>query len=368
MTAREKTKVLVVDDSALARKVVTAGLVASGEIDVIATAANGLAALEQLAFLQPDIVLLDMEMPVMDGFQTLKQIRKRYKTLPVVVFSTLTERGARATMDALAAGANDYMCKPTGVGALQGALEMIRDVLAPKLQSLSARRAPAGVPAAAAAQQSASSHGAPAALGVEARGAVTAIAIGCSAGGPQALELVIPALPRDLGVPVFVVQHMPAMFVTVLAGRLDAASELRVAVAGQRVVVQPNHVYLAPGDQHLELVKDAGGLRTALNVGPAENGCRPAVDRLFHSAAAAYGKGLLAIVLTGMGQDGTAGSREVRRLGGHVWVQDEASSVVWGMPGSVVKAGFAERICGLRELAPALVRAVRARPAPGRSG
>jgi two-component system chemotaxis response regulator CheB len=351
-----KTRVLLVDDSAIVRKVVSEGLIASGTMDVVGTAPNGKVALEKLEFLAPDIVLLDLEMPVLGGIETLKALRKRFKSLPVVVFSTITERGAQATLDALSAGANDYMCKPSGPGNLQASVNMIRDVLAPKLRALALRaqlgRGASPAPAKVQAPP-------PPLSALPSSAPIDAIAIGCSVGGPQALDVLIPALPKDLGVPVFIVQHMPAIFTTALASRLAGSSQVRVVEATDGMAIAPGTVYLAAGEHHLLVTRSGPSLVLTLDRGPAENGCRPAVDPLFRSAAAIYGSRLLSLVLTGMGMDGTLGAADVRRAGGRVWAQDEASSAIWGMAGSVVRAGLAEKVCRLSSLASEIARATR---------
>jgi two-component system chemotaxis response regulator CheB len=231
---------------------------------------------------------------------------------------------------------------------------VIRGVLAPKLRGLCAKRSHAGrIPPAD--PQNRSIPPPPPISNAE----VEAIAIGTSVGGPQALSVVIPALPKTLDAAVLIVQHMPALFTKQLAERLAASAALNVVEATAGMPIERGTVYLAPGDHHMLVSTLAGRPCISLNQGPLENGCRPAVDVLFRSAATAYGPTLLAVIMTGMGSDGTAGAREVRRTSGRVWAQDEASSSIWGMAGSVVKAGLAERIVRLDALANDLTRIAR---------
>ncbi|HET9934663.1 MAG TPA: chemotaxis response regulator protein-glutamate methylesterase [Polyangiaceae bacterium] len=356
MKADRKIRILVVDDSALVRKIVTDALNGEGDMEVVGVASNGKIALEKLEFLKPDAVVLDLEMPEMDGLTTLKRLRKDFRLLPVVVFSTLSERGAKITLDALTAGASDYLCKPSGTGSLAASKDLLHGVLAPKLRALALRNvavAPRNAPAAPAPS--------PMPAMVPARRVnepIEAICIGCSAGGPQALAEVIPKLPASLGVPVMVVQHMPPLFTKFLAERLAQTAKLRVIEAADGMSVEGGSVYVARGGEHMRIVLRGARPVLVLDTGELEHGCRPAVDPLFRSAAALYGQHLLAVVMTGMGVDGTQGARAVQKAGGRVWAQDEQSSAVWGMAGSVVKAGVVERIFKLSALAEDLARSV----------
>ncbi|MFZ5889687.1 MAG: protein-glutamate methylesterase/protein-glutamine glutaminase [Myxococcota bacterium] len=357
MNLERKIRVLVVDDSALVRKIVTDSLNAEGDMEVVGVASNGKIALEKLEFLKPDIVVLDLEMPELDGLSTLKRLRKDFRQLPVVVFSTLSERGAKITLDALSAGASDYLCKPSGTGSLAASKDLLHGVLAPKLRALALRSLsvktvvaqPKLAPVISAAPPRPHSND-----------PIELVCIGSSAGGPQALADVIPKLPRTLGVPVLIVQHMPVLFTKLLAERLAQTAQLRVVEASDGMSVEPGCVYVARGGEHMRIAARAGRTSITLDSGEPENGCRPAVDPLFRSAAALYGRGLLAVVMTGMGTDGTIGAREVRNQGGRIWAQDEESSAVWGMAGSIVKAGLADRIFKLSTLAEDLARAVEA--------
>ena len=342
-----RIRVMVVDDAVVIRKILTDALAADPDIEVVGTAANGKIALGKLDQLRPDLVTLDVEMPEMDGLQTLREIRKVKPRLPVIMFSTLTSRGGAATLDALSAGASDYVCKPANVGSVTTAMARIREELIPKVKALCGRPAAAATPALAGPVRVA----APPAV----RRPVEAVVVGVSTGGPNALAEVMPMLSPSLGVPILIVQHMPPVFTKLLAERLAARCPLPVveATAGETIV--PNKVYVAPGDFHMTV-----NLRRqiTLDQSPPENSCRPAVDVLFRSAAAVYGPGTLAVVLTGMGSDGAIGAAAVRKAGGGVVVQDEATSAVWGMPGAVARAGLAEQMIPLRDVAHTIARRV----------
>ena len=360
MKPERKVRVLVVDDSALVRKVVGDALNGEADMEVVGVAANGKIALEKLEFLKPDVVVLDLEMPEMDGLTTLKRLRKEFRHLPVVVFSTLSERGAKITLDALSAGASDYLCKPSGTGSLAASKDILHNVLAPKLRALALREMANNVQAT---KQGKPAVASPVAS-LQPRGAnhepVDIVCIGSSAGGPQALAEVIPKLPGSLGVPVLIVQHMPPLFTKFLAERLAQTAKLKVVEAEDGMGIQAGTVYVARGGQHMRVASRAGRALLTLDEGELENGCRPAVDPLFRSAAAQYGRRRLAVVMTGMGSDGTRGAREVQAAGGRIWAQDEQSSTIWGMAGSIVKAGLADRVFKLSSFPEDLSRFIEA--------
>ncbi|WP_104105544.1 chemotaxis response regulator protein-glutamate methylesterase [Nocardioides sp. 616] len=346
-------RVLVVDDSAPVRRLVTVALEIDPDIQVVGRAVDGRDALAQVKALKPDVVTLDIEMPVVDGLQALARLRERYPRLPVIMFSTLTARGAAKTLEALTLGASDFVLKPTTTGSVAESVREVHDQLVPRIKGLVGvyrMFAPGSTHAGPqpAALTSLAAAGAPAAT-------PEVLLVGASTGGPDALNQLLPALPGDLAVPVVVVQHMPPVFTTMFAARLDRVCALEVHEAGEGDVLRPGHVYVAPGGRHLALVACAEGARTALLDTPPENFCRPAVDVLFRSAAAVYGPRVLALVMTGMGQDGAAGSHAVALRSGRVLAQDEASSVVWGMPGAVVHAGLATEVLALDALAPRLI-------------
>jgi two-component system chemotaxis response regulator CheB len=351
-----RTRVLVVDDAVVVRRIVTDAIGAAPGLEVVGTAPNGRIALSKIEQLNPDLVTLDIEMPEMDGIATLTEIRARYPRLPVIMFSTLTERGAAVTMEALLRGANDYVTKPANVGSVAQAKHAIREQLVPKIHALCGTRRPTPRPLPTAPASR------PATTPPRARresGVVDAVVIGVSTGGPNALAALVPALPADLGVPVLIVQHMPPMFTRLLAERLDAHAPLSVAEATDGEVVRPGRVLIAPGDRHLEVRRRGTDVRAALTQGPPENSCRPAADVLFRTAAATWGERVLGVVLTGMGYDARRGAEHIRHAGGHVLAQDRASSVVWGMPGAVVQAELADAELPLAAIADEVVRRVQ---------
>ena len=386
--------VLVVDDSVVIRRLITDALGEDPEIRVVGTAPNGRVAMTKIDQLRPDLVTLDIEMPVMNGLETLRAIRALYPRLPVIMFSTLTAAGATATLDALAAGASDYVTKPANVGSIAESIRSVREQIIPRIHALAARRGltalrrplapPVGPPPLKTAPPPATTRpvagpagpaGPPASLAPTAppagarpartvhTGRIDVITIGCSTGGPDALARVVKAFPANLAVPVLVVQHMPPVFTKMFADRLDRTAALTVVEAGNDMPVKPGTIYIAPGDFHMEVQRRGTDVIIRLNTGPPENFCRPAVDPLFRSVAKTYGGATLAVVLTGMGQDGKRGAETLRAAGAEVVVQDEASSVVWGMPGAIAGAGLANAVLPLDDIAHHVVT----RSAGGRS-
>ncbi|QDW62436.1 chemotaxis response regulator protein-glutamate methylesterase [Oerskovia sp. KBS0722] len=347
-------RVLVVDDSVVIRRLVTQTLERDPEITVVGTAADGRLALAKVEQLEPDLITLDIEMPVLDGIETVRALRAAGRRMPVIMFSTLTERGAGATLDALTAGATDYVTKPSGTGSVQTALERVGLELVPKIKALvpGARRPVAARPGGAVAST------VPTTRRAAPRRPVRAVVVGSSTGGPDALRRVFSAIREPLPVPVLVVQHMPPVFTRQLAERLDREGPTTVVEAVGGEILAPGHAYLAPGGRHLEVVRRGSSLATAVTDGPPVNFTRPSVDVLFRSAVQVLGGDLLALVLTGMGSDGRDGAGAVAGAGGHVVAQDEASSVVWGMPGAVVTAGHAHQVLPLDHLARAVVSAI----------
>jgi two-component system chemotaxis response regulator CheB len=342
---------MVVDDSVVVRKIVTDVLSSDPDIEVVATAVNGRIAVGKVEQLKPDLITMDIEMPEMNGIEAVRAIRATRNRVPIVMFSTLTERGASATLDALAAGANEYVTKPANVGSVSQSMESVRAQLIPKIKALTGRPV-TGVPVAAAPPPVPRVPVARSAPGKK----PAVLVIGSSTGGPEALAQVLPKLPAALPVPVLLVQHMPPVFTRQFAQRLDRLSPLRVVEAADGSPLVPGTVHLAPGDHHLVVRATGRGLQTGLTQGPPENFCRPAVDPLFRSAVAAYDGAVLAVVLTGMGSDGRNGAAEIRAAGGTVLVQDQASSVVWGMPGAIAQAGLADEILPLDRIPDAINR------------
>jgi two-component system chemotaxis response regulator CheB len=349
-----RIRVLIVDDSVVVRGVISSLLGEDPDIEVAGTAADGRIALEKLARTKPDVVLLDIEMPVMNGFETLKELRARDPRLPVIMFSSLTERGAAATLDALLLGANDYVPKPGGTAMrdAEAGKQAIREELIPKIKQFATTRlercaAQAAAPIPAATRRP------------TARQRIDVVAIGVSTGGPKALSLLLPMFVPGCPVPTLIVQHMPPMFTSHLADRLSSKFDLRVREGDDGRQLQPGHVYIAPGGHHMQIKRLGERVQVHLNEDLPENSCRPSADVLFRSVAAVYGAASLTVVLTGMGDDGLRGCRQLHELGGHILVQDEQSSVVWGMPGQVARAGLADEILPLDSLGAAISRRVR---------
>ncbi|EXG80947.1 protein-glutamate methylesterase/protein-glutamine glutaminase [Cryptosporangium arvum] len=377
-------KVLVVDDSVVVRRLIVDALSDDPGIEVVGTASNGRLALAKIEELKPDVMTLDIEMPVLDGIGTLKELRPKHKRLPVIMFSTLTANGASATLEALAAGATDYVTKPANVGSVRESIKSVREQLIPRIYALGPKQRPApgrpGLPPGRPGTAPPGRPGAPLAgrppLGAPAApsGGIRApmrpakskvpgqridvIAVGCSTGGPDALAKVVQGFPKDLPVPVVVVQHMPPIFTKMFADRLDRASAVKVVEATADIPLDAGTVYIAPGDKHLEVVRKGTSVLTKLHEGPPENSCRPAVDPLFRSVASVFGAHALTVVLTGMGQDGKKGCEVLARVGSEIVVQDEETSVVWGMPGAVAQAGLADVVLPLGSISDTLLARV----------
>lgn len=334
-------RVLVVDDSVTTRRALADALDGEDGFRLCASAPNGLLGLEQLNLSKPDIVVLDLEMPIVDGLEFLSRMRPDHPKLPVLVFSGSVGQANEATLEAMWRGASDYVLKPPGL-APASMLPFFRTELFPRLRALAeaapASRRTAEIPA----------RPLPA---VSAREPVPAIVVvGASTGGPRALSALLGGLPAGLPVPVVVVQHMPAEMTVFFADGLAHGCSMPVRIAQHGHVATAGTVWLAPGGRHLLLEGENGRARFVLGDGPEENACRPSVDPLFRSAAALFGSGVLATVLTGMGQDGLAGARAVVAAHGRVLVQDEASSVVWGMPGAIARAGLASAVVPLAQI------------------
>jgi two-component system chemotaxis response regulator CheB len=456
-------RILVVDDSVVIRKLLTATFSDVPGMEVVATASLGRIALAKIPQVQPDVVILDVEMPEMDGIETLRRIRKDAPLLPVIMFSTKTERGAVATIEALTCGASDYVTKPSNVGNVLLAMARVREEMVPKIQALTARARsetnrptnvplattplattaktttlplaaaalpisiltsdpasapgpvsssntlsipvpPAATPApakqplatttpintAATAKQPAATMILPAMPPAMAsrqtqvigrsdatvptpviadvhrranrpsllRHPVEIVAIGASTGGPNALAVMLTQLPADFAVPIVIVQHMLATFTRHFATRLSNQCQIRIAEATAGDALAPGCAYIARGDYHLLVERRAGRCYLVLNQDKVENFCRPAVDVLFRSVAHTYGPSALAVVLTGMGHDGMLGCTAIREAGGEVIVQDEPTSVVWGMPGFVARAGLANQVMPLDQLSAEVRRRV----------
>lgn len=350
-------RVLIIDDSAVVRGLVARWVEADPRLEVAATCSDGEQGVRKAGELQPELVVLDIEMPRMNGLDALPLILKAAPSARVIMASTLTRQGAEVTLRALSLGAADYAPKPEA-GRVAGA-ETYRKELLDKLVALSPVPRKTYTPAPAQVRPRSGSGAAPKLAPVSgARTVPSLIAIGSSTGGPQALRDVVSALPRDARAPIVIAQHMPKLFTAILAEHLTKCG-LPAAEARDGEIMKPGHIYLAPGDFHFTVSREGAQFKAHLNQSPPVNFCRPAVDPLFDSCAAAAGSGLLGVVLTGMGSDGREGARTILDAGGFVIAQDQATSVVWGMPGAVVEANLANQILPLKEIGPELSRRLK---------
>lgn len=337
--AQPTIKVMIVDDSAVVRGMMQRWLSPETDIEIIGVAFDGRDGVRMAGDRQPDIIVLDIEMPNLDGLSAIPQLLAACPRARILMASTLTKRNAEVTIKALALGATDYLPKPQ-TGQLAGAEEFRKDLIA-KIRALGAKRAARAAPA----------PSTPTRLAPRAASAVMAdaIVIGSSTGGPQALAKVLASLAPRTRLPIMIVQHMPPMFTAILADHLGSLTKLPSMEAKDGMPVRGGHIYVAPGDFHMRVVKRHGATVLTLDQQPSINFCRPAVDALFLSAAETYGAATLAVVLTGMGSDGKKGGEAIVARGGAVIAQDEATSVVWGMPGAV--APYAAAIKPLDEIA-----------------
>ncbi len=376
----KKVRVLVVDDTVLYRKVVSDVLAMIPEVEVVGTANNGKIALAKLEQLKPDLMTLDFEMPEMDGLATLLELQKIKSDVAVVMVSAHTSEGAAVTMKALERGAFDFIAKPDG-SSLEKNRQALLSQLKPVVQSVATRRllrpalagparpgvqGPAATPVrltpAVPPRPHLTSQPAMAAAPVrplQPAGRVAVVAIGISTGGPNALAEVIPRLPKNLRVPVVVVQHMPPVFTKALADSLDQKSLVKVVEAQGDERLEAGHVYIAPGGRQMKVVKKAAGEFLQLTDDPPENHCKPAADYLFRSVSSVYGNRALGVIMTGMGADGVKGLRLMKQQGAQVIAQDEESCVVFGMPMEAIKAGVTDVVMPLQQISAEIVNRVK---------
>lgn len=345
-------RILLVDDSSVVRRVLTDVISSDPQLEVAGTAPNGRIALDRIAQLKPDLVVLDIEMPEMDGLKALTELRKMNRRLPVIMFSTLTQRGGAATLDALALGADDYVPKERNTLGLAAAIDDLRRDLLPKIHALCSRDLPVEMPVTSHGRRATPEQKLP-----EHR--IDLIVVGVSTGGPDALGKMLSGIPGNLPVPMVMVQHMPPIFTRLLAERLTMKSAIPVKEASGNEHLVPGTIWLAPGGKHLSIVtkQDRLYLQTDEET-PPRNFCRPSVDVLFESAVRVAGAGTLGVVLTGMGKDGLQGCEAIREKGGQIIVQDQETSVVWGMPGAVAQAGIADVIKPVHEVSQEVMQRV----------
>lgn len=361
MSLPPRCRVLIVDDSAVVRQLLSEILAADPEIEVVGTASDPYVAREKIKLLKPDVLTLDVEMPRMDGLMFLHNLM-RLHPIPVVMISSLTQRGADTTLQALALGAVDFVSKPTL--DVQRGLRGFAEEIITKVKM--AARARVRVPErpllpASGSTGTQSAPGASALTAARARFRTTdrLIAIGASAGGTEALRVVLEGMPADAPA-VVITQHLPASFSAAFAERLDRHSAMAVREASDGEAILPGHAYIPKGGQHLRVIGDGARWRCRIDDGPAVNRHKPAVDVLFHSVAQTAGANAIGAILTGMGDDGARGLLAMRQAGARTLIQDEATAVVWGMPGAAHKLGAAEEIVPLERIAERLLTLARA--------
>ncbi|MGA7156960.1 MAG: chemotaxis response regulator protein-glutamate methylesterase [Acidobacteriaceae bacterium] len=356
----KRIRVLVVDDSVVIRRILSRLLSEDPAMEVVGFAANGSGALAQAARLQPDVITMDVEMPEMDGLAAVRALRSHGCTAAIIMCSTLTSRGARSTIDALMQGADDYVTKTSTISTTGDAVDELRQELLPKIKQFAIGRKP---------RRPLQAQGNPAPTACVPNSTITPhliqspriVAIGISTGGPAALLDLLPRFPREFRLPIVIVQHMPPVFTKQLAERLNEACQIEVLEAGENTALMPGRALLAPGDLHMRLNKTGDAVTVRLDHGERENSCRPSVDVLFESVAEVYGGHVIAVVLTGMGQDGLRGAEHLKQRGARIIAQNRETSVVWGMPGAIVKAGLADSVVPLEGVASAIMERVAIR-------
>ncbi|MEG2805067.1 chemotaxis response regulator protein-glutamate methylesterase [Stenotrophomonas sp.] len=355
MTHHGPCRVLIVDDSAVVRQMLTEILASDRDIEVVGTAADPLLAREKIKRLAPDVITLDVEMPRMDGLAFLENLM-RLHPLPVVMISSLTERGADTTLQALALGAVDFVSKPK-IDVARGLQGYAEEIIAKVKMAARSRVRTLARPITPRVTLDAVAPAAPP-RSIQFRTTDRLIAIGASAGGTEALRVVLEGMPADAPA-VVMTQHLPAAFSTPFAERLDRHSAMSVREATDGEAVLAGHAYLPPGGKHLRIIRDGARWRCRVDDGPAVNRHKPAVDVLFRSVAESAGGNAIGAILTGMGDDGARGLLELRNAGAPTLVQDEATSVVWGMPGAAYKLGAAEEMVPLERIAERLMALAR---------
>jgi two-component system chemotaxis response regulator CheB len=318
------------------RKLIADILKKDPEIEIIGQAVNGKEAIEKAKVLKPDVITLDIEMPEMDGISALKILKKELPQTKIIMFSSLTQEGAKATIEALSLGAYDFVPKPSTKSFLESVKKIENDLL-PKIKGITSSK-------------EIKSFKITPSQKLLKPGLFRILGIGVSTGGPQTLIEIFKGIPKNFPSPILIVQHMPPLFTKQLADRLDKISPLQVKEAEDGEAIKEGVVYIAPGDYHMEVVKENTQKYIKLHQGPPVNNCRPAVDVLFNSLAEIYNGSSLVLILTGMGRDGAEGAKKVKLKGGGVIAQDAQTSVVFGMPRAVIEAGLADEVLSLSEI------------------
>jgi two-component system chemotaxis response regulator CheB len=360
-----RLRILVVDDTVVYRKIVSDVLARIPGVEVVGTAANGRIALRKIEMLHPDLLTLDLEMPEIDGLAVLRELRQHAAPPGAIMLSAFTSQGASSTMAALELGAFDFVLKPNGSDPVVNAARLRADLTAKLDAYARARRTnsilppPTARPPVVAERHLPEAHPAPArtlrAPFPRCRD-VHAVVIGISTGGPRALTQMLPQLPANLAAPVLVVQHMPPLFTRSLAEDLDTRCQLRVQEASDGDPVIPGQILIAPGGRQMKVESEQGQVRIRITDDPPENSCRPSVDYLFRSAASVYGGNCLAVIMTGMGNDGTKGCRLLKERDAPLIAQDASTCVVFGMPREPIEQGLVDIVAPLDQIAPEIAR------------
>lgn len=336
-------RVLIVDDSSVVRRILKTVLLSDPDFNLVGAGCDGKEGIELALKLKPDLVILDVDMPIMNGLEVLAELKQQNPELPIIMFSSLVQKGSLITLDAISLGADDYYCKPS-TSSPEETIELLKKDLLPRMKAVFKKN-----------QSSSGVYDLPQAVKKIHKQVVKSVtpkilAIGISAGGPEALKVLLMALPSPLPVPAIITQHMPAGFTKSLADHLNSQTRHAVTEAVDGDTLVNGKFLLAPGDYHMVIEPSLAGNKVRLNQGPAENYCRPAVDPMLRSVAKVYGSSALTVIMTGMGQDGLEGCKVIHKAGGKILVQDKTSSVVWGMPGSVYKEGLADEALSIQEL------------------
>ncbi len=338
-------KVLLVDDSAVIRGLMTQAINMDSDVEVVGSAMHGQTALTWLTKNQADVIVLDVEMPVMDGITCLKQLKQDYPDIPVIMASALTRAGAEVTLQALDLGAAGCIPKPVAKTAAEAIAQVAQDLI-PLIKAL------AGVGKTTQSSQTTLRTNTP----IRPAKTPMILVVGSSTGGPNALKTMLSAIPENFTIPILIAQHMPPVFTKSLAEHIERETKRPTAEAVDGALIERGHIYVAPGDYHMVIDKQNDRMVIRLNQADPEHFCRPSVNPLYASAAQWYGSSVLAVMLTGMGDDGIEGAQSISERKGYIIAQDEQSSVVWGMPVAIVNAGIANQVLPLRNIAPELVR------------
>lgn len=360
MSDSQKLKVLVVDDSIMYRRIVQDILESFPSVEIVGTAENGKAALSKASVLKPDLLILDIEMPEMDGLEVLEHIKNGLSHTAAVVFSTYTTEGARITLRALELGAFDFIPKP-GFGRLEENRDLFKTQIGPMIEALVRLKAGKSAIASVPGPHRVKPVPIPPAISRKREHLSRAVGIGISTGGPMALTKLIPKIPADIGVPIFIVQHMPPLFTHALATKLDAISRIAVKEAADGLAVCANTAYIAPGGKQMRIARSVqnGHLEIQVTDDPPENNCKPSVDYLFRSMSRHYGKSVTGVIMTGMGSDGTEGLRQMKQMGAWIIAQSESTCAVYGMPRKPVEMGIVDVIAPLDLMADEICRTLR---------